>query len=173
MPVNIYACHTAQLCPTACPHIDLVLLYISVNRKPIGFEFSSIMHMYNAFDNHIYSFSSMILMYYMYSRHISFSLFIPITFEIVHTFVSIQNANTHDMLCYNHKYFTFLSHILSFTSIIPLIFLIWQSYLFYCHELFTAIHKCLTVGSHICLFRSMTTYVFLIWQAYFPFPCFD
>ena len=29
-----------------------------MNKKPVGFEFSSNMHMYYAFDNYIYSFSS-------------------------------------------------------------------------------------------------------------------
>ena len=47
-----------------------------------------------------------------------FSPFMPITFEIVHTCVSIQSTNAHEVLSDSHKYFTFVSHILSFTSMI-------------------------------------------------------
>ena len=54
---------------------------------PVGFEISSNMHMYHASDNHIYSFSSMTTYLFLFGRYvyISFSLFMPVTFEIVHT----------------------------------------------------------------------------------------
>ena len=52
------------------------------------------------------------------AQHISFSSFMPITFEIVHTSVSLQNTNGHEVLSDNHKYFTFISHIFSSTSMI-------------------------------------------------------
>ena len=50
------------------------------------------------------------------------------------------------------KYFTFVSHICSFTSMIPLAFHVWQSYLLFAnaYEFFTAIHKPFTFGRHIC-----------------------
>ena len=36
-----------------------------------------------------------------------FPLIIPITFEIVHTCVSLQNTNGHEVLSDSHKYYTF------------------------------------------------------------------
>ena len=50
-------------------------------------------------------------MYFLFASHISFSLFMPITFEIVHTCVSKQNTNAHEVLSDSHKYFTFESLI--------------------------------------------------------------
>ena len=66
----------------------------------------------------------------------------PITFEIIHTCVSIQNNIAYEVLSDSHKYFTFVSHISSFTSMIPYVFLVWQSYLLFAnaYEVFTAIH---------------------------------
>ena len=49
--------------------------------------------------------------------NISFSWFMPLTFEIVCTCVSIQNTNAHEVLGDSYKYFTFVSLICSFTSI--------------------------------------------------------
>ena len=72
-------------------------------------------------------------MYSLFGRHISFSSFMPISFEIVHTCVSVQNTYAHEVLCDSHKYFTFVSHICPFTSMISKIFLIWHICL-YCHE---------------------------------------
>ena len=45
-------------------------------------------------------------------------------------------------------YFTFVSHICSFTPIIHLVFHVWQSYLFFAnaYEVFTAIHNHFTFG---------------------------
>ena len=42
-------------------------------------------------------------MHYLFGRYISFSLLMPITFEIVQTFLSEQNINAHDVLDDSHK----------------------------------------------------------------------
>ena len=39
-------------------------------------------------------------MYFLFGRHISFSSFMPITFEIVHTCISIQKTNVPEVLSY-------------------------------------------------------------------------
>ena len=49
----------------------------------------------------------------LFGRNISFSSFMAITFEIVHTCVSVQNTNGYEVLSDSHKYFTFVSHISS------------------------------------------------------------
>ena len=59
--------------------------FLSRNQKPVGFELSSNMHMYYAFDNHIHSFTSMTTHLYLGWQTISFSLFLPVIIEIVHT----------------------------------------------------------------------------------------
>ena len=96
----------------------------------------------------------------------SFSLNMPITVEFVQTCVPIPNTTAHDVLSASHKYFTFVSHISSFTFIIPWVFLVWQAYLFFCKflRICTAIHKYFVFCSHICSFTSMTAYVSLIWK---------
>ena len=58
------------------------------------------------------------IMYLMFSRHI-FYLFMPLTFEIIHTCVSMKNTNDHEVLHDSHKYFTYARHICSFTSMTP------------------------------------------------------
>ena len=58
--------------------------------KSSGFELSSNMHMYYAFGNLIYSFSSTVFYVFLLFRDVSFSVFIPIAFETVHTWVSIK-----------------------------------------------------------------------------------
>ena len=69
--------------------------------------------MYHVFGNHIYSFSPMttyilllwqLLIYYSFGRHVSFSLFMPITFEVSCIFVYIQNTNTNEVLGDSHKH---------------------------------------------------------------------
>ena len=57
-------------------------------------------------------------------------------FEIVYTCVSIQNTNTDEVLGDSHKYFIFLSHICSFTSIIFKNSLFGSIICFYCHNTF-------------------------------------
>ena len=48
-----------------------------------------------------------------------FSLFMPLTFEIAYACVSVQNTNAYEVLSDNHKNFTFVSHICTFTSMTP------------------------------------------------------
>ena len=50
------------------------------------------------------------LVYFLFGKHI-LSLFMPKTFEIVHTCISIYNANTYEMLNNSYKHFTFDSLI--------------------------------------------------------------
>ena len=89
-------------------------------KKPLGFELSSYMHMNYAYDNHIY-------LFFLIYNHICIPfltdiflvLIMPITFEIVHICISIQNTHAHEVLGDSHKYFTFVSHICSSTPMIP------------------------------------------------------
>ena len=53
-----------------------------------------------------------------------------IIFEIVCTFVHVQNINVHEVLGDGHKYFTYVIHTCSFTSMTPKVFLV-HSYIFY------------------------------------------
>ena len=62
-------------------------------------------------------------LYSLFSRHILFSSFIPLTLEIIDTCVSLQNNTGHEVLTYSHKYVTFVSHICSFISMIFFVFL--------------------------------------------------
>ena len=105
-------------------------LQLSKTSKPVSFELSSNMHMYYVFGTHIYFFSSMTTYVFFVWQTDFCSLFMPRTFKIVHTCVSIQNTNVHEVLNDRLKYFTFVSHICSFTSMVCEVFLVWQSYLF-------------------------------------------
>ena len=99
--------------------------------------------MYYALGNHIYSFSSMTTCIPCLAD-VYFSLFMSITFEVVQTCVSIQNTVAHEWLSDSNKYFTFVSHICSLPSMIPFVFLVWWSHLFFfsnTSEGFTVIHK--------------------------------
>ena len=106
-------------------YIDPILLHIQVrrkrNKKPVGFELSSNMHMCYEFGNYIYSSSSMTTCIFLVwqTYFVFFSLFMPMTFEILHTCISIQNTNDHEVLDDGYKYFGLVSHIFSFTSMIP------------------------------------------------------
>ena len=68
-------------------------------------------------------------MYSLLDRHISVFLFMPLTFEIIHTCLSIQKANGHEVLSDSHKYFTFVSHNYLSSPMNPWVFFVWQSYL--------------------------------------------
>ena len=81
------------------------------HQEASGLYPSSDMHMYYAFDNYIYSFPSMTTYLFLVGRHISFPSFMPIITEVVHTCVSIQITNGHEVL--TDRYFTFVSHIFS------------------------------------------------------------
>ena len=61
------------------------------------------MHMYFAFGNNFYIISSVPLVYSLFDRHISFSLFMSINFNIIHILVSINNTNAY-VLRDSHKY---------------------------------------------------------------------
>ena len=65
------------------------------------------MHMDYAFDNHIYSFSSMTTYAFPVWQTYFFPSFMPITFEIIHKCVSIQNTNAHEVLNDSHN----ISHL--------------------------------------------------------------
>ena len=128
--------------------------------------------MYFAFGNHSSSFSSMTT-YIFLVWHTYFSFLIcPITYGIVHTGVSIQNTKGHEVLSDSRKYFTLESHIHSFISMIPDVFLDWYLYLFSvnAYEVFTAVFiNFFTSGSHTASFTSMINFVFLVWKIYFFF----
>ena len=65
-----------------------------------------------------------LLTYSLFGRYIYFSLFISITFEIEQTGVCIQNTNAHEVFSDSQKYFTFVIHISSVTSMTHDVFLI-------------------------------------------------
>ena len=113
---------TSSLTTTTLSKVEIV------NKEPVGFEFSIDMHMFYVIGNCIYSFSSRPFMYYLFGRHPSFPLFMPVTLEIVHISVSIQNTNIHEVLGDSHKYFTFASYICPFTSMTTYAFLVSNAY---------------------------------------------
>ena len=81
------------------------------NKISVGFELSSNMHM-SMHVTTIFGLSHLWpLNYSMFGSHIPVSLFMPLTFEIIHTCVSIKNTNGHEVLSDGHKYLTFVSHI--------------------------------------------------------------
>ena len=99
------------------------------------------------------------LKYYTFGNHIySLSLMNTYVFFVCKTYfascICTYNLNTANMCimlmnCYVNslKYFTFVTHICFFSSMIPLVFHVCWSYLFVClffgnfYEVFTAIHK--------------------------------
>ena len=96
---------------------------------PMNFEIVHTMFLYKilmfmksyAFGNYIYPFSSVTLMYSLFGRHISFSLFMPINLNIIHTCVSICNINAYSVWSDSHKYYHLVaifvvSHLWSLTN---------------------------------------------------------
>ena len=71
--------------------------------------------------------------------------------EIVYTCVCIQILMPIKCSVDSLKYFTFVSHIHSFTPMIPSVFHLWQSYLLFTNadEVFTAIYKYFTLKLYI------------------------
>ena len=67
-------------------NVLLVVLWSYENKKPVGFELSSNMHLTTTF---ILSYLYQLCITYL--SDISFSLFIPITFQTVNTYASIQH----------------------------------------------------------------------------------
>ena len=124
------------------------------------------MHMYFVFGNHVHS--SLSLNTYVF----------PISQAYFFCHIYANNFWNCSYVCSHTKYYTawgfqwqpqilsFVSHICPFTFMIPLIFLIRQSYLFYCNDIFTAIHKYLTFSRHICSFSSMAIYSLFVKESH-------
>ena len=92
-------------------------------------------------------------MYSLFSRHISFSLFIQKIFETVHICASVHNTNPNEVFSDSHKYLTFVIHISFFTSMISLsIPYMALNYFANVNEVYPTIHKYFTSGSHIYSF---------------------
>ena len=124
--------------------------------------------MYYAFGNHIYTFPSVPLRYFLFGRHISFSVFMPNNFNIIHTCVSIHNTYVYQMLSNIHNYFYLagifvLSYLwllmyFCFKDILPgITFCIHVSMICICAH--TYIHAVLPIsihpGIHTCIHASM------------------
>ena len=77
------------------------------NNKPVGIELNSNIHMYYGFGNHIYFISSMTIYVFFVWKTYFFSLFMPVTFEIGQTCISVQNTYINEVRGDSHKYFTF------------------------------------------------------------------
>ena len=92
-----------------------------------AYEVFNLIHKYFTFGNHSCSFTYMTTLDSFFGTHISFYLFMPISYEILHTCVYIQNTNVHIVLSWQHQIFYICNHICSFTFMIPLVFHIWQS----------------------------------------------
>ena len=97
----------------------------------------------------IYTFSSVLLMYSWFIRHISFSLFMPINFNIIHTYVSIHDTSAYWVLSNSYKYFYFGSHICLFIPMITYVFYDWKTY---CQELHSV---CMYVHIYICAHKDI------------------
>ena len=131
------------------------------------------MIMYYAFGNHIYTFSSVPHKYSFFCRHISFSVFMQINFNILHTYVSIYNTNAYYVLSDCHKYFYLVaifvlsylwSLIFSLKDKLPgITFCMWGCMYMSAH---THIHSCssayihssMHTYIHVCLHPSIHTY---------------
>ena len=88
------------------------------------------MHMCYAFGNHIYSFSFMTTYVFLVWQTYIFFLISTKIFWWPHVYI-YTNTNTHEVLKDSLKYFIFVRHICSFTSIIPYVFLVWVIFLFF------------------------------------------
>ena len=100
-------------------------------------------------------------MYSLFGRHISFSLFMSINFNIIHKCVSIHNTNAYLVLNDSHKYF----HI---AAIFVLSFMITYVFFDLSQELHSVcIYVCIYMWAHtyrqtlmqFCLHASIHTYV--------------
>ena len=108
-------------------------------------------HKHFTFGNHTCSFTSMTTYWFLTWQTYFFLSVMPIPFEIVYTCVYIQNTNAHEMLNWEPKILYISKPYLYFTSMIPLVFDVWQLYLFFAnaHDIFTAIHKHFTFDNHL------------------------
>ena len=90
----------------------------------------------------------------LFGTHILFSLFYPnISWNCTRMY--IQNTDTHDVLCWQLQIFDIISYICSFTSMMPLVFHVWQSYLFFVHayDVSHVIHKHFTLKLYTIVFK--------------------
>ena len=90
----------------------------------------------------------------------------PVTSEIIHTYVSIYNINGHEVLSNNHNFCYICKPYLIYPIYDPLSIFLFDSHIWAffanAYEVCTTIHKYFTFGSHICSLTSMTTPVFLV-----------
>ena len=127
------------------------------------------MHIYYAFHNHIYTFSSVPLKYALFARHISFSLFMLINFNIIHTCISIHNTKAYQVLSDSHKYFhlpaIFFFHVCDTFCILWLKDL-FQGITFHMHVCLHVyicvhmhIHSCRSAYIHLSIHTHIHTYI--------------
>ena len=103
-------------------------------------------------------------MYSLFGRYISFSLFIPITLEIMHSYIHTQYQ------CLLHvmrqtQMFSFGSHISSFTSIITYVFL-FERHIPMNYILYACMQGYMYVCIHAGMYVSMHTHVFMMADMY-------
>ena len=96
---------------------------------------------------------------------------LSITFETVHTSVSIHNANAYKVLRDNYKYFTFGSQICYFTFIITLHFLvcIYICVFSFIPTTYGIVYTCVPVHKANAYEMLSDSYKFYIWQPYLFF----
>ena len=134
-----------------------------ITGKPASFELSSYIHMYHAFANPIYSLSLRTTCVFLVWQTFVFCFYVN-NFGHYTCMCIMPMKFSADIL----KYFTFVSNISPFTSMIPVAFLVWHMLLplkipiqfllkfiniFHLPAIFVLLH--------------LTTYVFLVWQTYF------
>ena len=133
-------------------HISWSYLFLA-SANEVVLQFSSLIVLSNLWP----------LMDSSFGRDIPFSLLILISFEnYTHTYIYINLIIP--LSGDNLKYFSFVSHIGSSTSMNPLVFHVWQSYLFFCKypRHFATIHKHFIFDSNTSCLTFMTTYWFLV-----------
>ena len=107
--------------------LELVQLPVSHNtilillklQEASRLNLSSNMQMHFAFESHIYSSSSMTTYVFpIYQTLFLFLIYANDFWTCTHMYIYIQNTTGHEVLSDSHKYFTFVSYIYSFTSMI-------------------------------------------------------
>ena len=81
------------------------------------YEMLNNIHKYSMFDSYIGSFKSLIICVFCVGTHICILSIMPITFAIVHTYISISNSNAYEVLSDSYIYFTFGHPYYPFTFI--------------------------------------------------------
>ena len=100
-----------------------------------AYEFFTAIHKYFTFGNHTLSFTFMTTYVIFVWQTYSIFIFMPVTFEFVHTCVSIQNTNAHEVL--SDRPHVFILHIYEPSSIpcLAIIFVYWKClWIFYCNS---------------------------------------